>query len=906
MQNTNVCEAFRQYYLKVLKESHTNKTLIERWGSDPSRLETQIMCHKHGTRVPDSNMYEDEGEVFGPQRWPYNAATEPSYSNPPIKYIIANRLKCIGTTWWDWKAKHTLGLGFDIDSLVGHAAGLSDSDISKWDEIDVPWLEVIKSTRGSGRHLYIWFQEPFPVTLTHTEHAALARSFIPLIARHTGYDLSSDVDVCGGVMWIHHTEATADGYKLIKPVKQLLTAEHVPPTWRQHLEVVSGSRSKVRVQGWTPTGDTSGDELDEMTESCSRIQLDETHLKILDALEGTGHTSVWVHDHHLWQGHTAGLKQVYDEWEEAGHPLKGLFDTNSLGSDAGKPNCFMRPLLNGAWDVYRFGEGTEEHELWDAVGRWTHIKYNAAPSLRQVATACGGFESPDPKQGYIFNDLQELIECLKMLQVRASIPRKAEDRTLSLYRRKDGKLVLTISKERGDRPQDFGKYAKTPKGWSCVLTPGEELIEEGEQIDELDSKFRALKICEIDGGAFTSWVLRDLSGGWTTHPKDNIKCYLASLGFQACDPLIGEAVYNAWEVVNEPFQPEYPGDRKWNRWAAQFKYPQAKLREGEFPKHPNWDLVFSHCGADLDPYVSKLKWCKAWGIETGGDYLKAWVACMFQQPYCKLPYLFMYGPQNSGKSIFHEAIRLLLTKGVVGADRALTSVSGYNGELQNAILGVVDEVDINKAGSQAYNKLKEWVTGQTISIHAKYQQVKEHKSTLHFCQMANSRASLPVFPGDTRITAMFVGPLENEIPKEILIESLKAEAPMLMADLLNMELQPAQGRLLLPIIETQGKTDAAQNNMSELDAFIDEHCYAVDGQYIILKDLKEQFHKTLDTHQRAEWSLGTIKQQLSERYPIGMRRGRRTAIGNLSWEIGGNGVKLVKKGGKLVKEGEDE
>ena len=157
----------------------------------------------------------------------------------------------------------------------------------------------------------------------------------------------------------------------------------------------------------------------------------------------------------------------------------------------------------------------------------------------------------------------------------------------------------------------------------------------------------------------------------------------------------------------------------WNRDAAQFVYAPVELKEGEMPQHPTWTKVMEHCGEDLNTCIPSLPWCKDWGISTGGDYLTAWVACMFQNPFGCLPYLFMYGPQNSGKSSFHEALSLLLTNGVAKADRALTSDQGYNEELEDAILAVVDEVDISKAGSSVYNKLKEWVTGLTISIHGK-------------------------------------------------------------------------------------------------------------------------------------------------------------------------------------------
>ena len=57
------------------------------------------------------------------------------------------------------------------------------------------------------------------------------------------------------------------------------------------------------------------------------------------------------------------------------------------------------------------------------------------------------------------------------------------------------------------------------------------------------------------------------------------------------------------------------------------------------------------------------------GVLTGADYLKCWIAALFQEPMEPLPYLFLYSQeQNTGKSILHEALSLLLTRGVVRAE----------------------------------------------------------------------------------------------------------------------------------------------------------------------------------------------------------------------------------------------
>jgi hypothetical protein len=738
---------------------------------------------------------------------------------------------------------------------------------------------------------------------------------VPLIAEHTKLNIDTNVDCKGLIMWIWHINMTKEnrGYEVIKPATQHLTAEHIPPNWRDNIEVVAGSRSKVRVRGWETDGtETKGDELDEMTQAVAEVPLDATHLKILEELENTGHTALWVHDHHLWQGHTAGLKHVFDLMKERGTPLRGLFDTNSLDTDPGKPCCFMRPKHDGAFDVYRFGESVSEHPLWDNHGKWTHIAFNAPATLRQVCMASNGYEGTDEKQGYLFDEVDDLTCALKLLKAEGTfIPRDMSGRTVSLHT-KGKQTVLVIEKKRGDEKRDFPRYAKTARGWEIFLcdaveTPDEEI--ENEKIwAELDDQFRALQVQDGQGVQFDSWVLKNQETEWVTHPRENVKSYLTQ-SYPKTDPLLGSAIFKAWTLIKRPFEAEYPGGRIWNRDAAQFVYGPIELDEGQHPVHPTWSRVMVHCGVDLNEYIEELPWCQEWNIKTGGDYLTAWVACMFQNPYGKLPYLFMYGPQNSGKTSFHEAVAFLLTSGVSKADRALTSEQGFNKELEDTILAVIDEVDVARAGSGAYNKLKEWVTGTAIAIHGKGKTVRDVISTLHFVQVSNDRSSLPVFPGDTRITAMNVPCLEEEIPRDQLHALLKDEAPHFMRTLMDYTIPEAIGRLMLPIIETRGKLEAVVSNMDELSAFIEENCYAIPGSAVRLVDFKERFFSSLEEHIQSEWRKGrAVQSQLTKRFPIGRdMKGNQTIIGNLTFKANAKpSAPYTKVGNKLKKEGQDD
>ena len=54
----------------------------------------------------------------------------------------------------------------------------------------------------------------------------------------------------------------------------------------------------------------------------------------------------------------------------------------------------------------------------------------------------------------------------------------------------------------------------------------------------------------------------------------------------------------------------------------------------------------------------------------------------------------MWGNENSGKSILHEALSILVTKGIAKADKALTNNNDFNGELVGAIVCVVEEKNV--------------------------------------------------------------------------------------------------------------------------------------------------------------------------------------------------------------------
>lgn len=199
---------------------------------------------------------------------------------------------------------------------------------------------------------------------------------------------------------------------------------------------------------------------------------------------------------------------------------------------------------------------------------------------------------------------------------------------------------------------------------------------------------------------------------------------------------------------------------------------RINLKHQPASNHPHWDAVLDHCGQ----FVEIVEPCP--GFTNGGDYLRLWISCLIRHPDEKLPYLFLVGPQNAGKSILHEAIALLI-HGVASLDQVLR-----NKEFTPAwaILGYIDEVPAHKYSG----RLERMVNGG-----------------MHIIQCASDPRFCPLLPNDPRVTVLEVPALSNEIPKATLLPQLNAEAPQFMRTLMDLELpEPGNTGFRLPRVAT--------------------------------------------------------------------------------------------------------
>ena len=648
--------------------------------------------------------WSDGATTWKSFRIPFKANSEPEYQDTEIKFDLAEHAEAIGMTGWDWKNRRSKWVAFDFDSILGHTDGLTNEELQdvKDTASKIEWVTVRKSTSGKGIHLYVFL--PDVPTANHNEHAALGRSILGKLSALTAFDFSSKVDSNSGNMWVYHRKmAGTDGLRILKQGIPLLD---IPANWRDHIKVVTGTRRKNLPQEIEENG--TGDLFEEMIGQRPKVKLDEEHQKLIQFLKDTNAMWWWDQDHHMLVTHTIHLQEAY---ESLG--LRGYFKTKSTGKEKGRDqNCFASPIRMGGWIVRRFTPGVQEHESWNQDGAgWTRCYLNREPDIQTACRAYGGLE--DKNGAFVFREAEIAIKAAELLGVRIDVGTPLRSRETKLKQHKDGRLLVQVEYKGQDRVEEMQGWLPEKDSWTRIYSIRNSAPTEPD-VGNYDDLIRHLV---TDSGEDYGWMLRS-DGEWRNEPLAHARVALGSMGLSGKEitSVLGASVFRCWKVVSKPFQPEYPGDREWNRNAAQLKFtPTKDIEELSFP---TWKSILEHCGEGLNDAIKSNAWAKANGILTGGEYLKCWIASLFQQPMEPLPYLFFYGPQNSGKSIFHEALALLLTKGYKRADAALVSQAGFNGELEGAIIAVVEETDLRKNIS-AYNRIKDWVTSRDLLIHCK-------------------------------------------------------------------------------------------------------------------------------------------------------------------------------------------
>lgn len=653
--------------------------------------------------------YTDHVQTWKPLRIPYKANSDPEYTDVPMSFDLSEHAEGIGMTGWNWIKRCSMWVAYDFDAIIGHSvkhmAKLTNEELQAVQEaaFNIPWVTIRKSTSGSGLHLYVMLAGP--KTMNHNEHAALARAILGKMSALTGFDFHSHVDICGGNMWVWHRKMEGtDGLEL---VKQGTVLTEIPPNWRDHIKVVQGKRRKNLPKKIEEMG--KGDSFEELTGQRPKIKFDPDHQRLIDWLEASNAFWWWDQDHHMLVTHSWWLQKAHEELA-----LKGCFITDSKGTNTNEQNVYAFPIRRGGWTVRRYTPGVQEHASWTQDGAgWTRCYLNREPDLGTACRSFGGVEDTDGS--FEFMDAESAIKVAQLLGVHINIDIRLLGRRTMLKQHKDGRLVVMIKHEKEDRGDKMGGWKVKKSHWQRIFSTQITSPAEPDTVnqDDLLRKMVVQGAMREDAG----WTLRT-EGEWSREPVTHMKFALESLGYTVYEVkcIMGAAVLKPWKIVNKPFEPEYPGDREWNQNAAQLKYVPTNDKENLH--YPTWMKILEHCGSGLDDAIKLDPWCKANSVLSGADWLKIWVASVFQFPYEPLPYLFFYGPEDTGKSSFHQALQLLLTRGYTRGDAALTNTSGFNGEIDGALLCIVEETDLRR-DKQANRRIKDWVLAPEIMVSYK-------------------------------------------------------------------------------------------------------------------------------------------------------------------------------------------
>lgn len=231
-----VREAIRAF-LHEKRDEHNGVDLLDRW--NPA-METQVKISSEGGKPVEGrrNTFTNGLYDWFNIRVPKNADTEPEFKDYELRFPLSEHVEGIGSTGWDWEKCRSRWVGFDFDSLIGHAArvGITETQLAEVAEKAkaLSYVEIRKSTGGNGLHLYVYFEEDGIPTKNHTQHAELARCILGMMSSEVGFDFSSKIDACGGNMWIWHRKMTKEneGLKLLKTATKVLSASELPENWR--------------------------------------------------------------------------------------------------------------------------------------------------------------------------------------------------------------------------------------------------------------------------------------------------------------------------------------------------------------------------------------------------------------------------------------------------------------------------------------------------------------------------------------------------------------------------------------------------------------------------------------------------------------------------------------------------
>ena len=149
----------------------------------------------------------------------------------------------------------------------------------------------------------------------------------------------------------------------------------------------------------------------------------------------------------------------------------------------------------------------------------------------------------------------------------------------------------------------------------------------------------------------------------------------------------------------------------------------------------------------------------------------------------------------------------------------------------------------------------------------------EQPNATHWVQTANSPRNCPVFPGDTRITAIQVNDLleEQKIAKAKMEVFLDQEAPHFLHTIMHMDLPPIIDRLRLPVVTTASKQAIQEENQTALEEFIAQCCTRTPDKHTLFAEFYRPLSAVAPRQRKARLAEEIRRQGLARPPPHRLR-----------------------------------
>lgn len=173
---------------------------------------------------PVKNKYDDGSHTYYSYR-----IQQPKDVDRTLSYPLCQYWSSVGISGWDVVRGVAHGIGIEFDAVgANHAKGLTDEELAEVLAAlrRLPYVEVRRSTSGSGYHVWIWFTpDNLPPVTSRPQLKSLCRAVMQRMAQDTGYDFPAHVDHAGDILWICAKRATSEngGLSLVQAASEPLT-----------------------------------------------------------------------------------------------------------------------------------------------------------------------------------------------------------------------------------------------------------------------------------------------------------------------------------------------------------------------------------------------------------------------------------------------------------------------------------------------------------------------------------------------------------------------------------------------------------------------------------------------------------------------------------------------------------